>query len=171
METTQLDGLSRWGSDRRPHVLLAQSFARRQFDAAHELAHLLLHRAVSEDELVENFKLIQDQAHRFASALLLPASQFSAEVTSASLWELRRFAGACPSRLRSCASNASALSMPRERPAFIVATAPRATQDPSPTMTFGRCSNLRYWLMYFGPWWMTGAVQGRASARSAVVRS
>ncbi|WP_246672855.1 ImmA/IrrE family metallo-endopeptidase [Mesorhizobium sp. B2-3-11] len=93
METTQLDGLSRWGSDRRPYVLLAtdkQSFARRQFDAAHELAHLLLHRAVSEDELVENFKLIEDQAHRFASALLLPASQFSAEVTSASLWELER---------------------------------------------------------------------------------
>lgn len=50
----------------------------------------MLHRAVSEDELVENFKLIQDQAHRFASALLLPASQFSAEVTSASLWELER---------------------------------------------------------------------------------
>ncbi|RAZ88897.1 DNA-binding protein [Mesorhizobium hawassense] len=93
METTQLDGLSRWGSDGRPYVLLAtdkQSFARRQFDAAHELAHLLLHREVAENELVENFKLIEDQAHRFASAFLLPASQFSAEVTSVSLWDLER---------------------------------------------------------------------------------
>lgn len=93
METTQLDGLSRWGSDGRPYVLLAtdkQSFARRQFDAAHELGHLLLHRSVSENELIENFKLIEDQAHRFGSALLLPASQFSAEVTSASIWELER---------------------------------------------------------------------------------
>lgn len=93
METTQLDGLSRWGSDGRPYVLLAsdkQSFARRQFDAAHELAHLLLHRRVSEDELVEHFKLIEDQAHCFASALLLPASQFSAEVTSIAIWELER---------------------------------------------------------------------------------
>lgn len=93
METSQLDGLSRWGSDGRPYVLLAtdkQSFARRQFDAAHELGHLLLHRSVSESELVENFKMIEDQAHRFASALLLPASQFSAEVTSASIWELER---------------------------------------------------------------------------------
>ncbi|WP_367625383.1 helix-turn-helix domain-containing protein [Labrys neptuniae] len=93
METSQLDGLSRWGSDGRPYVMLAtdkQSFARRQFDAAHELGHLLLHRAVSQDELSENFKLIEDQAHRFASALLLPASQFSAEVTNATIWELER---------------------------------------------------------------------------------
>lgn len=93
METSQLDGLSRWGSDERPYVLLAndkQSFARRQFDAAHELAHIVLHRALTEDEFAENFKLVEDQAHRFASALLLPASQFSVEVDAGSLWELER---------------------------------------------------------------------------------
>lgn len=93
METTQLDGLSRWGGDGRPYVLLAsdkQSFARRQFDAAHELAHLVLHRAVSEVEFEENFRLIEDQAHRFASAFLLPASQFGVEIDSITMWELER---------------------------------------------------------------------------------
>ncbi len=93
METDRLDGLSRWGSDERPYVLLAndkQSFARRQFDAAHELAHILLHRDVSEQDFEENFKLIEEQAHNFASAFLLPASQFSIEVDSAAIWELER---------------------------------------------------------------------------------
>ncbi|NKK29694.1 XRE family transcriptional regulator [Rhizobium leguminosarum] len=93
METDQLDGLSRWGADGRPYVLLAsdkQSFSRRQFDAAHELAHLVLHRAVTEEEFVENFKAIEDQAHRFASAFLLPASQFSVEIDTAAIWELER---------------------------------------------------------------------------------
>jgi len=93
METTQLDGLSRWGSDGRPYILLAsdkQSFARRQFDAAHELAHLVLHRNVSEDEVEENLKTIEIQAHRFASAFLLPESQYSIEINNINLWELER---------------------------------------------------------------------------------
>ena len=93
METTQLDGLSRWGVDGRPYVLLAsdkQSFARRQFDAAHELAHLVLHRGVSAAEIEENLKTIEDQAHRFASAFLLPESQFAVEFGSITLWELER---------------------------------------------------------------------------------
>lgn len=93
METDRLDGLSRWGRDGRPYILLAndkQSFARRQFDMAHELGHILLHRAVTEDEFEENFKLIEEQAHSFASAFLLPASQFSVEVDSAAIWELER---------------------------------------------------------------------------------
>lgn len=93
METNKLDGLSRWGSDGRPYVLLAndkQSFARRQFDSAHELAHLLLHREITEAEFENNFKLIEDQAHRFASAFLLPASQFCSEVDTAAIWELER---------------------------------------------------------------------------------
>lgn len=93
METDRLDGLSRWGRDGRPYILLAndkQSFARRQFDTAHELGHILLHRHVTEGEFEENFKLIEDQAHSFASAFLLPASQFSVEVDSGALWELER---------------------------------------------------------------------------------
>lgn len=93
METDRLDGLSRWGQDDRPYILLAndkQSFARRQFDTAHELGHILLHRAVMANEFEENFKLIEEQAHSFASAFLLPASQFSVEVDSAAIWELER---------------------------------------------------------------------------------
>lgn len=93
METTQLDGLSRWGIDGRPYVLLAsdkQSFARRQFDAAHELAHLVLHRGISAEEIEENLKTIEVQAHRFASALLLPESQFAVEFGNITLWELER---------------------------------------------------------------------------------
>ncbi|MEJ8310199.1 helix-turn-helix domain-containing protein [Agrobacterium larrymoorei] len=93
METDRLDGLSRWGQDGRPYILLAndkQSFARRQFDTAHELGHILLHRYVTESEFEENFKLIEDQAHSFASAFLLPASQFSVEIDSGAIWELER---------------------------------------------------------------------------------
>lgn len=93
METDRLDGLSRWGGDGRPYILLAndkQSFARRQFDTAHELGHILLHRAVTESEFEENFKLIEEQAHSFASAFLLPASQFSVEIDTAAIWELER---------------------------------------------------------------------------------
>lgn len=93
METTQLDGLSRWGADGRPYVLLAsdkQSYARRQFDAAHELAHLVLHQRVVESEIEENLKLLEDQAHRFASAFLLPESQYAVEMSNISLSELER---------------------------------------------------------------------------------
>lgn len=93
METDRLDGLSRWGRDGRPYILLAndkQSFVRRQFDTAHELGHILLHRGVTENEFEENFKLIEEQAHSFASAFLMPASQFSVEVDSAAIWELER---------------------------------------------------------------------------------
>jgi Zn-dependent peptidase ImmA (M78 family)/plasmid maintenance system antidote protein VapI len=41
--------------------------ARRRFDAAHELGHLLLH-----DHPVEANKFQENQAHRFASAMLMP---------------------------------------------------------------------------------------------------
>jgi Zn-dependent peptidase ImmA (M78 family)/transcriptional regulator with XRE-family HTH domain len=93
IETDRLDAVSRWGADGRPYVLLAddkQSFARRQFDCAHELAHLMLHRCLSKGEFEENFKLIESQADRFASAFLLPAGQFPLEVERCTLWELER---------------------------------------------------------------------------------
>ena len=93
MDTGKLDGLSRWGQDGRPYILLAddkQSFARRQFDTAHELGHILLHRTVTENEFEGNFKLIEEQANNFASAFLLPSSQYSMEVDSAAIWELER---------------------------------------------------------------------------------
>lgn len=55
----------------RPIVVLCSMkgvATRRRFDAAHELAHLVLH-----DEPQEVNKLQEAQAHRFASAFLMPA--------------------------------------------------------------------------------------------------
>jgi Zn-dependent peptidase ImmA (M78 family)/transcriptional regulator with XRE-family HTH domain len=92
MDTDRLDGLGSWVNG-RPYVLLASdkaSYARRQFDAAHELAHLVLHRAVTEHELTSNHKLIESQANGFASAFLLPADQYPLEVQNVDLFELER---------------------------------------------------------------------------------
>ena len=89
MGTGKLDGLCSWSPvDGRPHVLLAtdkMSFARRQMDAAHEMAHGILHRQVAEDELKQNLKFIEAQAFRLASAFLLPSTTYPIEVRSPSL--------------------------------------------------------------------------------------
>lgn len=89
MGTTKLDGLCSWSPyDGRPHVLLASDkncFTRRQFDAAHEMAHAVLHRNVPEEELKKNLPFIEDQAFRLASAFLLPAEAYAAEVSTPSL--------------------------------------------------------------------------------------
>jgi len=87
MGTTALDGLCNWSEqDSRPYVLLAQdkmSFFRRQMDAAHEMAHAVLHRGLSEDDLKADFELIEQQAFRLASAFLMPATAFALDVGSA----------------------------------------------------------------------------------------
>nr|WP_295888610.1 ImmA/IrrE family metallo-endopeptidase [uncultured Devosia sp.] len=94
MDTTRLDGISTWdASAGRPYMLIAddkQSFARRQFDCAHELGHIVLHRHVSEAELAANFEVIESQANRFASAFLLPGAQFPLDVTDTTMWGLER---------------------------------------------------------------------------------
>lgn len=89
MNTTKLDGLCSWSPiDSRPHVLLAtdkMSFPRRQMDAAHELAHAVLHRDVPEEEFRDNLRMIEQQAFRLASALLMPSTTYPHEVKHASL--------------------------------------------------------------------------------------
>jgi len=89
MNTTKLDGLCSWSPyDGRPHVLLAtdkMSFPRRQMDAAHELAHAILHKNVPEDEFEENLRAIEKQAFRLASALLMPSTTYPMEVRHPSL--------------------------------------------------------------------------------------
>ncbi|HEV7325746.1 MAG TPA: XRE family transcriptional regulator [Bosea sp. (in: a-proteobacteria)] len=89
MNTTKLDGLCSWSPvDGRPHVLLAtdkMSFPRRQMDAAHELAHAVLHQIVPEEEFQENLRLIEQQAFRLASAFLLPSTTYPHEVRHPSL--------------------------------------------------------------------------------------
>lgn len=83
----KLDGVSIWIAE-RPYVLITDDKDnpyRNRFDAAHELAHLVLHRHVTQDEFKLHLKQIEEQANRFAGAFLLPAKNFAATV------HLRRF--------------------------------------------------------------------------------
>jgi Zn-dependent peptidase ImmA (M78 family)/DNA-binding transcriptional regulator YdaS (Cro superfamily) len=89
MGTAKLDGLCSWSrADDRPHILLAtdkMSFPRRQMDAAHELAHAVLHKGVTDTELRENLKFIETQGFRLASAFLMPSTTYPHEVARPSL--------------------------------------------------------------------------------------
>lgn len=89
MGTTKLDGLCSWSPiDGRPHVLLAtdkMSFPRRQMDAAHEMAHAVLHQRVPEEEFQDNLRVIEQQAFRLASAFLLPSTTYPNELRNISL--------------------------------------------------------------------------------------
>ncbi len=97
MGTAKLDGLCSWSAfEDRPHILLAtdkMSFFRRQMDAAHELAHAILHKDVSADELKKNLKSIEKQAFRLASAFLLPSTSYPSEIVHPSLATLRSLKG------------------------------------------------------------------------------
>ncbi len=69
---SRLDAFSIWVAERPVVVLCSDKGVpkRRRFDAAHELGHLILHpQAKSGDATLER------QAHRFASALLMPAQE------------------------------------------------------------------------------------------------
>lgn len=79
-----VEAFSFW-SGNRPFVILTsekESAARSRFDAAHELAHLVLHRWIGADELEDpkTLKTIEREADRFASAFLLPRKSFPAEI-------------------------------------------------------------------------------------------
>jgi Zn-dependent peptidase ImmA (M78 family) len=93
MGTAKLDGLCSWSAlEGRPHILLAtdkMSFPRRQMDAAHELAHAVLHGGVSADDFKKDLKEIEAQAFRLASAFLLPATTYPHEVRHPSLAALQ----------------------------------------------------------------------------------
>ena len=89
MGTSKLDGLCSWSAaEDRPHILLAtdkMSLPRRQMDAAHEMAHAVLHRSISEVDLKKDLKEIERQAFRLASAFLLPSTTYPLEVTRPAL--------------------------------------------------------------------------------------
>jgi Zn-dependent peptidase ImmA (M78 family) len=79
----RIEGLSTWGCDGRPYVLLCADKAngfRSRFDAAHELGHLILHPRIAMPVDAATYKLMELQAHRFASAFLMPEKTFVAEV-------------------------------------------------------------------------------------------
>lgn len=84
-----IDACSIWRNGERPYILLSndKTAARSRFDIAHELGHLILHSRikVSEFNQKENYKRIEKEANRFASAFLLPAPSFGREIFSTSL--------------------------------------------------------------------------------------
>lgn len=84
-----IDGQGTWSNaDNRPYILLTKdkyTAFRRQMDVAHEIAHLVLHKGVTDEQLQQDFDTIEEQAKYFACALLLPDRSFSAEIFSLSL--------------------------------------------------------------------------------------
>lgn len=80
----RVEAFSFWNGA-RPFVFLAsekESAARARYDVAHECGHLVLHRGVGQED-VEDPKVlrrIEDEANRFAGALLLPRQSFPNEV-------------------------------------------------------------------------------------------
>lgn len=88
-EADKIDACSRWKSG-RPFIFLGASDStavRIRFDVAHELGHLLLHSDVEPEQLMnkEIRDKIEREAHRFASAFLLPRDTFIQEIMSTSL--------------------------------------------------------------------------------------
>ncbi|MEW9699071.1 helix-turn-helix domain-containing protein [Paenibacillus sp. SI8] len=87
-ETHNIDAFSQrqiLGGRERYLVVLGdgkQSASRRQFDAAHELAHILLHNwnVDSNEILAEEHRLIEQQADKFAGAFLLPKNAFTQDL-------------------------------------------------------------------------------------------
>jgi Zn-dependent peptidase ImmA (M78 family)/transcriptional regulator with XRE-family HTH domain len=63
------------------------SAVRSRHDSSHELGHLVLHSKLSSDTLRNpmHFKIIEDQAHRFASAFNMPANGFADQLWIPSL--------------------------------------------------------------------------------------
>lgn len=80
-----LDAFSEFVQDeQRPYIVLGAdkgSPLRSRFDAAHELGHLILHRQVDRSRLTSSdLKRIEDQAHLYAGAFLLPAKTFTQDL-------------------------------------------------------------------------------------------
>lgn len=65
----------------------ATTAARRRFDMAHELGHLVLHQGIGSEELEDKevLKRVESEANRFAGAFLLPRSSYPNEIFSARL--------------------------------------------------------------------------------------
>jgi len=86
-----LDAYSQHESDLgHPIVFLGsdkESAVRSRHDASHELGHLILHRNVDAKSIRNPilFKLIEEQAHRFAAAFNLPAEGFADQLWTPTL--------------------------------------------------------------------------------------
>lgn len=94
MDAETLDAFSEFEIGTRPIVFLGADkniFVRSRFDAAHELAHILFHRNMDRKTIrrSHDFRLIENQAHHFANAFLLPARSFNNELVTISLDSFR----------------------------------------------------------------------------------
>lgn len=74
----------------RPFIFLGdekQDRARTRFDSGHELGHILRHQHLSEEELHQKavHERIEAEANAFASAFLMPAETFGADIMEVSL--------------------------------------------------------------------------------------
>lgn len=96
LDLPALDGLSFWSHQkRRPYILLnadKASYVRSRFDAGHELGHMILHRNIVEGVTKGTplYKQLEDQAHRFAGALLLPRESWLSDIKKPSLADFKR---------------------------------------------------------------------------------
>ncbi len=101
VEADELDAFSEWHEwqtkANTPYIFLGadkESGPRSRYDAAHELGHLIMHRDIDPKHIgnKSTFKVIENQAHRFAGAFLLPALAFSNDFSIANLdafWALK----------------------------------------------------------------------------------
>lgn len=80
-----IDAYSLWSEDDIPYIVLGnikKSAARRNFDLAHELGHLLLHYKTEFNMLdKQSYKLKEEEAHLFASEFLLPIKAFTEDIS------------------------------------------------------------------------------------------
>lgn len=86
----KLDGLSEWYNN-TPYIFMSadkETNCRIRFGLAHELGHLMMHAGnFSPDEIQSPaiHKKLEDEAHRFAGAFLLPEESFLKDVYATSL--------------------------------------------------------------------------------------
>lgn len=80
----EIDAYSLWTRNDRAYIILGnlkRSAARRNFDIAHELGHLLLHYRLEFANLDrKELKAIENEANTFAAAFLLPEDEFGLDM-------------------------------------------------------------------------------------------
>jgi Zn-dependent peptidase ImmA (M78 family) len=90
-----LDAFSQWReSDPAPSIVLGsdkRAAARSRVDMVHELGHVLFHRGIRRAFITNPalFKMVEEQAFRFAGAFLLPEAAFAEDFAEADLDALR----------------------------------------------------------------------------------
>lgn len=87
LDTIKVDAYSKWIKG-TPYIILGSDkgcAVRSRFDLAHELGHLIFHSHLEEEDIKKNHNQIEHEAHRFASAFLLPAEGFVQDLYNVSI--------------------------------------------------------------------------------------